>query len=169
MKDGKVAHAAETPEALQYARESLRYCDETGKLFWTKKRGRSRVGDEAGNVGTNGHARVGLLGRYYQAHRVVWALCTGAWPSGFLDHRDCNTLNNRFSNLRPADKSVNALNVHTPRPGNRAGLRGVSLNPKGKYRARIFLRGKEIGLGVFDTAEEAHAAYLQAKQSEIGL
>jgi hypothetical protein len=34
----------------------------------------------------------------------------------------------------------------------------------GKWRARIKIKQKEIALGVFDTFEEAHFAYVQAKE-----
>ena len=33
-----------------------------------------------------------------------------------------------------------------------------------RFKARITVKGKEILLGRFDTAEEAHAAYLEAKR-----
>ena len=41
---------------------------------------------------------------------------------------------------------------------------GVSAHKKtGKWKAYINLNWRQIHLGIFDTAEEAHAAYLTAK------
>ena len=39
-----------------------------------------------------------------------------------------------------------------------SGIKGVSLTKKGKYRAYIFLQGKQIHLGAFDTLEDAAKA-----------
>jgi hypothetical protein len=50
------------------------------------------------------------------------------------------------------------------RPGHKVGstgYRGIHLQG-GKYRPRIWLDGKLKSLGLFDTIEEAHAAYVQA-------
>jgi hypothetical protein len=46
-----------------------------------------------------------------------------------------------------------------------SGFRGVSWNkPLGKYTAQITFKRKKYHLGVFDSPEKAHEAYLQAKE-----
>ena len=40
--------------------------------------------------------------------------------------------------------------------------RGVRLHKYGRYEARIMIRGRRIELGYYDTAEEAHTAYVVA-------
>jgi len=47
--------------------------------------------------------------------------------------------------------------------GNRTGYKGVFFSEK-RYRAEITINRKSKHLGMFDTAEEAHAAYLKAKE-----
>ena len=52
-----------------------------------------------------------------------------------------------------------------PRKNNKSGYRGVSLNKRtNRYAADITFKGKHYHLGEFDTAEEAHDAYLKAKE-----
>jgi len=49
---------------------------------------------------------------------------------------------------------------------NTSGFAGVD-EKRGKFRARITYDGKQIHLGYFQTAEEAHEAWLQARD-ELG-
>ena len=45
------------------------------------------------------------------------------------------------------------------------GLLGASYeSSSGKYRAQIMCKGKKITIGRFDTKEQAHNAYLEAKR-----
>lgn len=85
-----------------------------------------------------------------------------------LDHRDQDMLNNRFGNLREADKSLNAVNTSKVRKGSKTGLQGVSWSAtKGKYRARFRVGGVERLLGYWDDPMEAAAAYQKAKQEYL--
>ena len=80
----------------------------------------------------------------------------------FTDHRDGNGLNNRRSNLRPADRQQNNRNARL-RVDNACGLKGAYWH-KGvrKFAAHIRSSGRPVHLGYFDTAEAAHAAYCEA-------
>jgi hypothetical protein len=86
---------------------------------------------------------------------------------GFVtDHINQNKLDNRKSNLRDATKSLNALNSKIPTT-NTSGFKGVSWSKVGKkWRSALWLNGKQLHLGYFDTAQEAHGAY-QDKLSEV--
>ena len=46
------------------------------------------------------------------------------------------------------------------------GLTGVTIR-RGKYEARITVNGRSMYLGTFNTAEEAHGAYLEAKRKYV--
>lgn len=56
--------------------------------------------------------------------------------------------------------------ITTKKPiNNSSGYKGVSyMKNKGKYRAYIGLRGKQINLGLYDTAEEAYKARLVGEE-----
>jgi hypothetical protein len=76
-----------------------------------------------------------------------------------VDHRDCDGLNNRRSNLRVCSRSENMRNMAAPRH-NRSGVKGVSwCADRGKWLAQIKVDGKAVNLGRFDSMEAAQAAY----------
>ena len=78
------------------------------------------------------------------------------------DHENHNTLDNRRSNLRIATNFENAHNRRNS-ANNTSGYKGVSQNGRtGKWQAYIYLESKQIHLGFFPSAEEAHAAYCAA-------
>lgn len=76
-----------------------------------------------------------------------------------IDHWNGDGLCNLEENLRAATKSQNMYNVGlTSR--NKSGFKGVSwCKAAGKWRAEIYMNGKRIYLGLFDTALEAARAY----------
>lgn len=49
---------------------------------------------------------------------------------------------------------------------NATGLTGVRIL-RGRYEARITINGRSMYLGAFNTAEEAHGAYLEAKRKYV--
>lgn len=86
-----------------------------------------------------------------------------------VDHREPpETLDNRRSNLRLANRSQNMHNRRINR-NNTTGFKGVSFNkPYGKYAANISTNGNARCLGYFDEAEDAYAAYCKAAAEEHG-
>lgn len=91
----------------------------------------------------------------YLAHRVVFYLHKGQWPRGVLDHIDGNGLNNSIDNLRDV--------TYTENNQNRVA-RGYRLHRDGKYEARISANKISYNLGLFEDAESARLAYLEAKR-----
>lgn len=86
-----------------------------------------------------------------------------------IDHKNCNGLDNRRSNLRVVSQDINMLNRRGPRRGNKSGLRGVCWSKQmNKWCARIFLDGKSRNFGFFENKEEA-AKVVQAKLVELGV
>lgn len=96
------------------------------------------------------------------AHRLVWIYHYGLIPDGmYVDHINQNRTDDRIENLRLATHGQNLRNIS--RKANRLGVTGVSKDKSiRRYQARIALDGERINLGMFDTAEEAHQAYVEA-------
>jgi hypothetical protein len=129
-----------------------------GTLWWkTPQRGR-RSGGQAFTTKQNKGYLVGMIdGVRLSAHRVVWALHYGEWPSGWLDHINRNPSDNRVENLRIVDATQS--NHNRDSWVKRGPYRGVIKDPNcNKFRAQIQHRKKIYYLGLFFTAEEAAKA-----------
>lgn len=152
--------------------ELLSYNPRTGVFVWRVNRmGSARAGDVAGSVkGRDGnfYLHIGIAPRTYQAHRLAFLYMTGAWPSGSVDHKDGNGLNNRWSNIRVASVSLNAANAKMPST-NTSGFKGVTFHKQvGRWQAQIKKNGQSIYLGLFDRPEDAHAAYVDKAKEIFG-
>lgn len=144
-------------------RELLSYDPETGVLTWRVSRGPA-AGTVAGNPNVRGYVPVMVDGTQFRAHRLAWLLATGDDPGpSEIDHRDGDRSNNRMDNLRLASRVENTRNR---KPTGRY-LKGVERTPSGRYRAKIYVN-HHIHLGMFDTEEEAHAAYVAAAHHHFG-
>lgn len=100
----------------------------------------------------------------YKAHRLAWLYITGQWPIDQIDHINGIRSDNRFCNLREIDLTGNSHQRNKPPKNNKSGFIGVYLTRSGKFRAQIGYLRTNIAIGVFDTPEQAHAAYLEAKK-----
>jgi hypothetical protein len=131
------------------------------KIFLTRN-----AGKEAGCIDhSTGYLVIGVRGRIYYAHRIVWALLHGEWPSEQIDHIDGNKLNNAETNLRCVSHAENAKNMPIKK-SNKSGVQGVSFAKReGKWRARITCDYRDIHCGYFDTMEEAIVAREHAVES----
>lgn len=70
------------------------------------------VGDVAGaQRGEKGYLQVSINRKLYRVHLVIWKMVTGEEPSAFIDHEDTIKNNNRWGNLREANKSQNQANI----------------------------------------------------------
>jgi hypothetical protein len=137
-------------------REVIDYDPERGVLIWKKS------GNVAGYVGKEGYRNVCVDGRMYREHRLAWLHATGSWPKQSLDHINGSRADNRLTNLREASGMQNAKNMKRP-VTNTSGLKGASWHKRsGKWQAAIMCDRKLKHLGLFETAEEAHAAYCEA-------
>lgn len=121
---------------------------------------------QTGTSMKSGHLHCGVNGTTYLVHRLIWLYMTGSWPKEDIDHIDGNPSNNKWKNLRAGSHSDNLENLKRAKSINKStGLLGASSNGQnGKFTAGIQVKGKRIHLGTFDTAEEAHHAYIKAKR-----
>lgn len=145
------------------ARELLVYDPGTGDLRWRVNRRPAKAGDIAGHLTPRGYRRV-KVGQYFYAHRLIWLMVYGAWPTNEVDHIDRDPKNNRLTNLRLASRTDQCGNK---RGWSESGLKGVSRNRNG-YAARIYRDGVLTHLGTHPTPEQAHAAYCEAGRKLYG-
>lgn len=149
--------------------ELLSFDSDAGTFQWKVNRGGAvRAGDAAGTVNKEGYVRILVAKRSYLAHRLAWLFVHGEWPSGMLDHANLNRRDNRLSNLRIADLTLNAANTPLRRDST-SGLKGAYWNRRaGKWQSSIKVRGKSHHLGMFASKHEAHQAYVTAANKFFG-
>lgn len=146
----------------------LRYDAMTGVFVWLIDRPHAPALSEAGCVRSKYH-RISIDHRKYLTHRLAWFYVYGVWPSGQIDHRNGNRLDNRLENLRVANFSTNQANIGVKPNKKTPWPKGVSYETsRGKWRAGIKVRGKSYNLGYHGTPELAHAAYIVAARGHFG-
>lgn len=155
-------------------RELLHYDPDTGIFTRIKiiaPQSRVKIGDIAGCANREGYVRIklgGRKGRSYSAQRLAWLYMTGKWPKDEVDHIDLNTSNNRWNNLREANRSTNIANTRR-RVDNTSGAKGVYWRESDrKWRAEISAHKRRIFLGSFDHFEDARDAYHRAAIEHYG-
>lgn len=172
--------AVPSPEVL---RQLLRYEPETGKLFWRERNsdmfsnskqpaGQNAAiwnakfaGKEAFTHVQKGYRTGRVFDSLYRAHRVIFAMMTGAWPDDQVDHINHDRSDNRWSNLRSASNSENHKNMSL-RADNASGVAGVSWCPRRSlWRSRIHVSGHDRHLGYFADKHQAIAARANAVES----
>ena len=131
-----------------HLRSVFTYDCESGKLFRTRARNTYFV-----TPVEIVHETVMVSGRSYRTDRVIWHYCFGRWPVGKLVHMNGDIADNRLDNLAEVCLS--------PIPGK---LMGAHFNRRTRrWYAMISRHGRNKSLGTFDTPEEAHRAYLLAR------
>jgi hypothetical protein len=163
----------------QYLSETFDLDEETGVLRWRHrpehhfvdkpayKRWNTRYAfTEAGSTAVDGYVIVKIRKVGHGAHRVVFAIHKKIGLNevpDLLDHADGNPSNNRPGNLRSASSRNNAYNrlANSTKYG---GAKGAYFDQRsGNWVAKIMAAtGDQIHLGIFNTKEEAAAAYIGA-------
>ena len=167
---GKGTRAPAELPSIEHLHRIFYYVPETGTLHWkVKPRYGIEVGDEVGCVSKeSGYRLVGISFSILRSHRVVWAMYFCRWPKGHLDHINRQRTDNRIVNLREATNTENCRNSRM-KANNTSGFKGVDwLKKHKKWRATIRVDRKQYHLGLFDTPEEAHAAYCTAADAWHG-
>jgi hypothetical protein len=176
-KPQKTPREEVTPE---YVKECFKYNPKTGVLTWKARpkshfpteRGwhifhASYAGKVTGCKDYKGYLVVLIGGRPYFAHRIVWAIMKGVWPSEMIDHINGVRDDNRLANLREASRGQNISNARI-RKDNTTGVKGI-LKPVARanggkaWRVGIRVGGKRHHIGYFNSMEEAEVAVRESR------
>jgi len=108
---------------------------------------------------SNDYAARNTKNGYIRMHRLIMDAKEGI----FVDHINRNKLDNRRKNLRFCNKSENAINSKKRIDGITSKYKGVSWNAeRNKWRSVIFVNGKQVHLGRFESEYRAYLEYRKA-------
>jgi HNH endonuclease/AP2 domain len=142
----------------------LEYNQDNGTFTWIKSPRKGFVGKQAGYLRPDGYTTIKINQKHWMVHHLAWLYVYGTLPK-MIDHINENKSDNKIENLRVCNTALNMQNKRKAQANNKTGYLGVNYAKNvNKYNAQICLNGKSKSLGYFNTAEEAHQAYLQAKQ-----
>lgn len=168
---------AESKMPIELLRQLVE-CDQNGNLTWLPRTKETHSGRDVHRWNTRYAGKPALTARctkgYFTgsihsmrffAHRVVWALHHGAWPSMFIDHINGKAADNRIENLRDVSNSENARNAKTYST-NTSGRTGVHYQTAlRKYAAYIRVADRKMHLGFYDNLDDAIAARVTAERA----
>ena len=113
-------------------------------------------------AGTGGYKAISINNKHKALHRVIYYAHNQEWnisdnsKNNYIDHIDGDIANNDIRNLRVVTSQQNSFNKRS---------KGYYWNKCAKkWMAQIGLNKKYKNLGCFDSEEEAHNAYLEAKK-----
>ena len=144
-------------------KELVIYDESSGIFTWRISRGGFvKQGETAGSL-VNGYVSITVDAGRYRAHRLAWLYHYGSFPNGEIDHIDGNKSNNSIENLRDVSHAENMQNIKSSPAAT--GLLGARWHSRAKrWQSVISVNGKQIHLGYFSTADEAHQSYITAKR-----
>lgn len=150
-------------------RELLEYDEKEGVFKWRVNRCNLKAGTVAGCMTKAGYSYIRIDKVLHTAHRLAWLYIHGELPAGQIDHINGDRSDNRIANLRTCTNSQNQQNRKQAQASSLIGVMGVSRHSDKKrpkpYQAHIKVNRVSKSLGYFATAEEAGAAYLNAKRN----
>lgn len=142
----------------------LRYDVNSGDFTWINSGKGRRIGVPVGSKKSKeGYIRIALLGKRYQAHRLVWLYVFGNFPEEELDHKNGNRSDNRLENLREclaAEQPQNQKVLST----NTSGHPNVYwYRPYSKWLVQIWDRRRPRFFGYYEDFTDACVVAKAAK------
>jgi hypothetical protein len=154
----------------EYLNELLDYQPNTGYLFWKHrsiekfnsikayKCWNSRYAFKKAGMKnkTHGYIYVGVDGKQYLAHRLIWIMVNEIIPSAMqIDHINHIRSDNRIDNLRLVTCQQNRMNTGLLK-NSLSDITGVHwCYRENKWRARIKINRKNISLGYYNCKYQA--------------
>lgn len=142
--------------------ESVRVECFDGRYFLIDHVDQELVSKYVWHIDSNGYIMTKIQGRGIKLHRYLM----NASDNQEVDHISRDPLDNRRSNLRLVNRSLNCLNRCVSQH-NKAGYKGVYRSQDGKWHAQISYNGKKLYLGTYSCCEDAIAARLNAEKSVL--
>ncbi|WIL02001.1 putative class I holin [Salmonella phage S4lw] len=151
-------------------REVLHYDPDTGVFTWKATRVHNAgAGSEAGANHCAGYRSIAFGGKRYLAHRLAWLYMTGEWPNSLIDHINGDGRDNRFCNLREADKSENGCNKG-PRKDSKSGIKNVMWQKQqGGWYVQLKIHKIKYFYGYFADLELAALVAEEAREKIHGV
>lgn len=139
-----------------------------GQLIWKKKTSaKTKIGSCAGSLNSAGYVNVGVNGKLYLLHRLIFLWHHGRLPE-VLDHINGTKSDNRIENLREATFLQNSHNKKIP-SNNGSGITGVGWDAKReRWEARISVNKKVRRIGYFQNFHDAVSARKSAEEKYFG-
>lgn len=133
-------------------KEKLHYDVGTGIFKWIVKPSKNRsAGDIAGYKNNSGYIVIKIDNRAYLAHRLAWLYVNGENPRNNIDHINGDKLDNRISNLRDVNQSLNCRNAKMKK-NNKSSYTGVHWSrEKNKWSSQIRIDGGNAFIGYYKT------------------
>mgnify|MGYP000859479568 CR=1 FL=1 len=158
------------PLTQERLRELLEYNPDTGLFIWRVNRSSNiRAGSLAGANHREGYRSISIDNKRYLAHRLAWLYVTGHWPENLIDHiNECRD-DNRFCNLRQANKSENGCNKG-PRADSKSGVKNVMWQKRqGGWYVQLKINGTKYFYGYFKDIELASLVAEEARDKIHGV
>lgn len=141
--------------SCEILKSQLNYDSITGIFTRIDNSGKAKIGDSVGYHSKDGYLSIGVNGKKYLAHRLVWMYIYGEFPKEQIDHINRNKSDNRICNLREATHAQNQQNRNVLN-SNKSGVSGVSFSiDTNKWVASVGSYSNRIHLGSFDNFEDA--------------
>lgn len=144
--------------AQTYLKSIIHYNPDTGIFTRTDNpSNRNWVGYKLKTTRNDKYLRIKIKGKRYQAHQLAFLYMTGSFVEK-VDHKDRDTFNNKWNNLREASTSQNAANKISKNKFKGIKLRKDHFRNK-PWEAFITKDYKRYHIGYYSTQEEAAKAY----------
>ena len=149
--------------SLTLLNERYFYNPITGILIYKKDINYNALkGQRVGHFDKDGYRVVKINSKIYRVGRLIWFIMTGAFPVNEVDHIDRNPANDKFNNLRDANRSEQIINSKSRT--NKNGFKGVKFS-RGRFRAVLVRNNKQsISPKSYETPYEAHLKFLEMEK-----
>lgn len=147
------------PFSAEYLRSILDYNPLTGELTWLVDRKPNVTKGKRAGVEGIFRRDVKIHGTKYLATQLIWYWMTGEIPTLEIDHRNRDSKDDRWCNLRLATRSQNMINRVWKKHRNLPV--GVYHSGK-KYYAQLTQGKRRQYIGTFDTPQQAYRAIMEA-------